>query len=367
MTPQRVAYFLPLLSKYPELLMNDRLGVGSTGDFSTPEQHIPPRGFPGKDFETCMTMNSTWGYRSYDENWMSVNQILQRLSDITSKGGNFLLNVGPTAEGVIPQASVDRLEAVGKWMDVNGDGIHGTLASPFAKKLPWGRVTLKPDPTGEGVTLYLHVWYWPDNGRLVIPHCGKAGATAKLLATKEDLPVASEGDKLVLTLPVKAPDPDISMIALHLPKPVVDKEDTLVSPDSEGVVHLGVTDADPIGSQTENVPIRGSGSDAYLGPWSDSNCRIDYQFKATKAQKWLVQAEIGSTKPATLHLAIHRKQIVATCELPSTGGDTNWKKVDLGTLSLQKGEPMFTIKGKAAGDKTWSPVNIRNVTLRPAS
>ena len=78
-----------------------------------------------------MTMNDTWGYKSYDNNWKSTETLIRNLIDIASKGGNYLLNVGPTSEGLIPEPSIERLKAVGDWMKVNGEAIYGTTASPF--------------------------------------------------------------------------------------------------------------------------------------------------------------------------------------------------------------------------------------------
>ena len=88
-----------------------------------------------------MTMNDTWGYKKQDQNWKSPETLIRNLIDIASKGGNYLLNVGPTDEGLIPDASIDRLQTVGKWMRVNSQAIYGTTASPFKQQLPWGRCT----------------------------------------------------------------------------------------------------------------------------------------------------------------------------------------------------------------------------------
>src|SRR4030095_7551234 len=102
-----------------------------TGDFGTPEQQIPPSGLPGVDWESCMTMNTTWGFKFYDDKWKSPEVIIRNLIDIASKGGNYLLNIGHTAEGLIPGPSVERLAAVGRWMRVNGDSIFGSTPRPF--------------------------------------------------------------------------------------------------------------------------------------------------------------------------------------------------------------------------------------------
>jgi len=215
MTPERVAKFLPLFKLQPALIVNNRLdSKKATGDNETPEQKIPATGIPGKDWETCMTMNSTWGYKSFDNNWKSTETLLHNLIDIASKGGNYLLNVGPTSEGVIPQPSVDRLKEIGAWMKVNSEAIYDTTASPFAN-LTWGRCTKKV--TKNGTTLYLHVFDWPADGKLVVPAMEGKVQSAKLLATGKKLAMTtSPNGELVLTLPATAPDKISSTIKVEI-------------------------------------------------------------------------------------------------------------------------------------------------------
>jgi len=120
----------------PDILVNNRVDKGRqgmqgmtrtdqeyAGDFGTPEQEIL-EGASTLDWESCMTMNSSWGYKAADDNWKSAEMLIHNLVDIAAKGGNYLLNVGPTAEGLIPSASVERLAEMGAWMDVNGEAIY---------------------------------------------------------------------------------------------------------------------------------------------------------------------------------------------------------------------------------------------------
>jgi alpha-L-fucosidase len=114
----------------PDLIFNNRAGEDFEndtwyGDYGTPEQSIPEEGLDYR-WESCMTMNSTWGYKSYDHNWKSSQLLITQLVDIIAKGGNFLLNIGPKADGSFPQESIDRLNEISKWMAVNSKFVHGT-------------------------------------------------------------------------------------------------------------------------------------------------------------------------------------------------------------------------------------------------
>jgi alpha-L-fucosidase len=219
--------------KQPRIIMNNRLfripeagftGMGTNaisarldpkyGDFITPEQHIPATGMPGVDWETCMTMNTTWGYSEHDHQWKSNETLIRNLIDIASKGGNYLLNIGPKGDGSVPQESVGAMQAIGAWMKKNGESIYATAASPF-EKLEWGRCTQKPVAGGR-TRLYLHVFDWPKDGKLVVPFAAGAGARARLLATGKTLTVAAADRQTTIGVEAQAPDPIASVVELEI-------------------------------------------------------------------------------------------------------------------------------------------------------
>lgn len=125
--------------------MDKRLGGTYPGDTKTHEQYIPANRFLGQDWESCMTINDTWGYKSFDTNFKSRETLLRNLIDIASKGGNYLLDIGPDSHGIVPQAEVERLHMIGKWMDVNGEAIYGTGPTLFGSEAGPFSATEKDD------------------------------------------------------------------------------------------------------------------------------------------------------------------------------------------------------------------------------
>jgi alpha-L-fucosidase len=219
MTPERAKAFFDLACSYPNLLINSRLGGGVLGDFRTSEQRIPASAMLGRALEVNMTINGSWGYNANDTRWKSAHQLIQNLSDIVSKDGNYLLNVGPTAEGVIPEPEVERLMAMGRWLKTNGEAIYATEGSPYTKPLAWGRTTQKARPDG-GATLYVHVWEWPSDGKILLPGIKQSPRSSRLLAGGAAVSSVPTPEGLVVTLPGSAPDPDVSVAALEFDSPI---------------------------------------------------------------------------------------------------------------------------------------------------
>jgi alpha-L-fucosidase len=338
----------------PDIIINDRINIPQ--DYDTPEQYIPATGIPGRDWETCMTMNDTWGYKSWDDNWKSSTDLIRKLVDIVSKGGNFLLNVGPTAEGLIPQPSVDRLADMGRWMNLNSESIYGTTASVF-RRLPWGRCTVKPGK------LYLHVFDWPADGKLVLPGLQNDLGPAYFLTdlNKEALPVSREGDAVTISLPAKAWDPVDTVIVLEImgapevaPQPI--------KPQADGSVLLSAIDADIHGSRLRYE----EGKDLNcLILWTEPTDSASWFFEVPAAGDYTVEITYSCDKG----LAGSRFELIyGDQKLPGKTRDTgawkNYRTGRLGTLKFEEAGPVTVSLEPVKLAKT-ALMNLRSVLLRP--
>jgi alpha-L-fucosidase len=224
--------FLDLIRKLqPATLVNDRIGV--SGDYQTPEQFIPSA-IPTKDvrfnavdtsvqqklkttipkpedfqlWETCMTINNTWAYNAHDHEYKSDQMLIRSLVEVASRGGNFLLNVGPQPDGVIQPEFQNRLRAIGDWLAVNGDSIYGTTYGPI-QGIPSIRVTAKKEK------IFIHVFEWP-SGPLEINSLQAKVLSAYLLSNGRPLKIRQSEGKLEVELPTQAPDPNVSVVALRI-------------------------------------------------------------------------------------------------------------------------------------------------------
>jgi alpha-L-fucosidase len=215
----------------PQTLINNRVGI--LGDFETPEQFLPkaipvkgkyldfdhkdPGSQPGdvplpQDFrlwETCMTINNTWAFNKNDHNYKSAETLIHNLVEVASKGGNFLLNVGPGPDGVIQPEFVERLQAIGKWMQVNGESIYGTTYGPL-QNLPYGKTTAKENK------IFLHVFDWPTKGTLEVEGLKAHVTKVETLSGMNKLTFNQTGTGLRIELPAKAPDPYVSVLQITL-------------------------------------------------------------------------------------------------------------------------------------------------------
>jgi alpha-L-fucosidase len=224
---------LPLIRRLqPKTLVNDRLGLPADFGSSAFEEGVP-KGVPTTTgalqsltygsraslseapppehfrlWEECMTINDTWAYNKNDQHYKSTKELVQTLAEVASKGGNFLLDVGPTPEGTIQPEFAERLRAMGKWLKVNGDSIYGTTYGPL-QNLPFGKTTAK------GGTVFLHVFDWPSAGTLQLSGLRGTLSAVSLLATGEKLQFKQDSSGVTISVPPAAPDQNDSVIRIE--------------------------------------------------------------------------------------------------------------------------------------------------------
>lgn len=339
----------------PDLIMNNRLGGGYQGDTETPEQHIPARGYPGRDWESCMTMNNTWGFKSDDQNWKSTSVLIRNLCDIASKGGNYLLNVGPTAEGEIPGPSLERLTEVGKWMSVNGESIYGTHAGPLSKAPAWGRVSAK-GPDG-APTLYLHIFEWPHDGKLIVPGISTLPKSAVLLASSSLLTSDVVAGDLVIQLPAQAPDAIASVLKLDFNHTLAIEKRIPVQT-SDGILQLDALSSDVnnvLGSESAMEKINGIPT---IVRWNNDRVTVNWICEIKTPGTYSVEADYDAKETLKADIKINDKK--AAEALFSASGKT----ISIGTVTIPNSGEMDL---KIVPQKPWKEIVLRQLRLVPVS
>ncbi len=334
----------------PQLIVNDRPGGG--GDYGTPEQTIPASG-NGKDWETCMTINGNWGFAAHDHGFKPTRVLLTNLVDIVSKGGNYLLNVGPTPDGVIPQEEVDRLEEIGRWLKTNGDAIYGAKAGPFKHHPAWGRATQK---SGK---LYLEVFDWPANGELAVPLQNGVKACRLLADPSRTFEVSHTGDGAVVHLTGPAPDKLCSVLELEIEgEPAAVETSLRQRPD--GSVVLDVGDA-TLGADSPAVESKG-GQDN-LGFWMNRQGTVSWTFSINRPGKFAVSAPVAAVGGTSKVVIVTDRNELPPVSIPNTGDYARFRPLRFGEVNIAKAGPCtLTVKPVPAN---WSPINLRAITLTP--
>ncbi len=228
MNGERAQRFIDILRQMqPATLIDGRLG--SAGDYRSMGDNSIPNSVVEGDWEVPATLNHTWGFKKDDTDWKSPADLTFKLVDIVSKGGNYLLNVGPMSDGVIPQASQDNLRAVGRWLKVNGESIYGAGRTPFGQELgaedktqvdkngkPVFNVATDWRCTSQPGKLYIHLFKWP-SGSFQLQKVASQVRKAYLLAdrSRKSLKLSQSGQTVTVTLPPNAPDPIDSVLVLE--------------------------------------------------------------------------------------------------------------------------------------------------------
>jgi alpha-L-fucosidase len=362
---QSYKFLKAVRSQDPDIIINNRIG-NDMGDYGTPEQYIPSG---SSTFEVCMTMNDTWGYKYYDHNWKSAGTIIRNLADIAHKGGNYLLNVGPTAEGIIPPASVRILQEVGKWMRLNGGSIYGTTASPLGK-LPFsGRCTAKPG------RLFVHVFEWPHNRELVIPDIRSEIKKAYLLADpgKTPLNIRQENGDLMLEI-----------MAARLPAGAFHEHNTVITLEYEGELQtlnrpilidpsyrtsltpdMADLKGDRLSYSFHNVWHDLNRRGYHVDNWTETEATMSWPVRSIRVGRYEVYIRYGAPAGCEDNIfELHLGEHVLEGNVESTGDWYTYRSFPAGEIDIGMADDLtLTVKPKVLAG--CSLMNLKEVSLVP--
>jgi alpha-L-fucosidase len=350
--PEQLAKFQEVIEMarqiQPQILINDRANIG--GDFQTPEQFVPATGFVDKTgrpmiWEACITMTTGhgsfaptawWGYDQQETVFKPADELVQKLVDLASKGGNLVLNVGPRPDGTIRPEETERLAAIGRWMARYGAAIYGTSASPFHLLPFFGRVTQK------GKRLYVHVFDWPEDHRLVLPGLKTAivrvypmGEAATTLAVYRP----SGSADAVIDLPPKAFDPLASVIVVELAGPA-ETDPVRITSGADGVIRLPAHYAEIYAQHGQRAKPMSHAGRAYIGNWSNPQDIAVWHFDLATGGTFQVKID---AKPACPE-AVGQKVCITAGDVGLTGN------VTVEGIKLDKSLKLAKLTGKITRD-----------------
>lgn len=370
----------------PDILINDRHFTKE--DLVTPEQRIPPTGIVDDDgqpalWEACITMTSHWwGYDAHETVYKTPEFLIRMLVDIVSKGGNLLLNIGPEPDGSIQKEFVDRLKAIGKWMDKYSEAIYGTTASPFNLLPFYGRVTVKKD------RLYVHVFEWPADRLVRLPNlCTPVKKVYLLEKGKPPLPVAREGNDVVIRLPKKPSDPVASVVVVKLMGPP-DVRPMVIRPNERGVIELPAVYGFLDGPHGMRIRYEARDGLIHAGNWINPKDSVEWSFRTDRGglyQIWMTCAVDAGQGGSEVEFIVNGRQTPRIapngmafgtggtetqgagkrqlCRTNSTGGEFRLRKGAL--VRLRRGEN--TLKVMIPAIRKQSGMELRGLLLRPVA
>ena len=354
----------------PHTIINGRIGLGRGDYVCMGDNQVPAKRVDGY-WETIGTINDTWGYKSHDHNWKSTKALINNLVNIVSKGGTYLLNAGPTADGIIPEPSADRLRDMGKWLRANGNGasIYGASPTPYDYDFDWGLITTKK------TTMYLHIFEWPKTefGIKGIKNRVKNVYFLSDPAKKVCYTKASDGGELTIELPKKQPDQWAAVIAVELEGGKIEIDNKLQLQPCSGLIMPGCAavmhPAEAWGTMRLNK--NGILTDWYsqdnYATWNvtiDRPGEYDCYFinKAVSLAGWL-----GGHKAV---LSIGGQRIIKTLSASARQrfGSTDYPFFSnrIGSVTLEAGEYTLVASASFVNPKARGGLNIYAVKLVPA-
>ncbi|MGA6119134.1 alpha-L-fucosidase [Sphingobacterium anhuiense] len=356
-----------LIKWQPQVIVNNRFWDGlenKNGDIGTPEKYIPPTGLPGMDWEVSHTMNESYGYSAHDQNWKSFDKMMRLFIETVSKGGNFLLNVGPDAEGSIPEQAKTLLQDIGQWMNSNGDAIYGTTASPF-QALDWGYSTQKAGK------LYFHVFDIPADGNIQIPLSSPIQQAYLMGSPQKKLKIKSSatGKSIALPTDFKGIMPLVIVAEIKGSPTVIQSQ---VQTQKDGRIVLTANNAKLVG--TDGIKLIGATTHDpnrpnAIGGWSKTSDQVAWDVKIQRPGQYKVVVNYlpHEQKAGSISIALGTSTLSHT--LPSLKGN-KFVDSDAGTIEISQqaiGDAALQIQLKALEIKGNSLPEISSISLIPVT
>jgi len=351
-------------SLQPNIIVNNRVDTGRSGmggmttgdhvgDYGTPEQQIPGNGLPGMDWESCMTMNDSWGFHKNDHNWKSAEQLVRNLADCASKGGNYLLNVGPTSLGDIPPESVERLKAIGDWMHSNSEAIYGSSAGPFPKTLRWGRVTQKPGK------LYLIVFTAP-TGQIDLPGL-QVNVSSVTTMDGRAVPFSQTADSATVDLSQEKLGAMPTVYVANLPTDAkVTVSEVALKQAANGSITLAAIDA-----KVEGATAQYESEKDCIGFWTNASDSVTWSLEVDKPGEYRVSLELAcpqDNEGTTFDVQIGDQSVRS--RVPSTPGWSSFTTVEAGKIKINQAGKVI-LRVKPIYMPGYAVMNLRAVHLDP--
>ncbi|MEI7909589.1 MAG: alpha-L-fucosidase [Verrucomicrobiota bacterium] len=359
----------------PLVIINNRVGKGNhakldknmLGDYLTPEQQIPAQGFgKGVAFEACMTMSghNYWGINKADFDAKSVKSqqtLMNFLFDLSAKGGNMLLNVGPTAEGEIPDFCVPNLKGMGDWLKVNGQAIYGSRAGIYSRQPAWGRTTTKRLQNGN-TRVYAILFEAPNDGVLNLEGLTNTPVKATLLDGGAPLAAQSKDGGVLVTLPATLAGKKNFVVAVDVAGEVAAEVALDLTPkaDKDGVFALR-----PRHAATENgMALQGEGDAENLGFWTSKAGTATWTFTTPAARSYKLEVACGAENASDGSVIefVSGNQVLPLT-IKATGGWEKMTTLQAGTLKLPAGENKIVARAKTVNGI--APCNLGTLRLVP--
>jgi len=345
----------------PDLITNDRLYSGALGTFQSYERRFPRKFFPERRWEFCLPSNESWGFKASDTKWKSSHRLKRTLIETVSRGGNFLLNVGPDSSGKFPAPVVESFQKVGSWMQVNGESIYETKRSPYAP-IPWkGGCTVRSVPEKNETILYCHLFKRPKGGQLLLPGLSNKLKSVSILGRDGKVPASRLGNSWKFEIP-SFQSPEIPVLKIVLEHEIV-FEPPSSTPNDKGAFELTASNA-ILNGKFLSLEQQQDSLTQNIGSWRSSKDSVSWTIhlaqKGDFQTDWLLSC--GSDSSGTELRILANEKEISSFKVPDTGGWNQFKSISGPVLSLPAGT--FKIKlipGEKIGREI---VNLRSLNFK---